>query len=375
MTSTSTTPLGAIAARSRATRRPASSAACSHSRASRSRPAIARAAPASARDVGLFDGLELETDARGIERVRLREDGWNAWTWRGHACNYISAGEGNDGPIVTLVHGFGAHSYHWRYTIPALARAGYRVYALCMLGYGWSPKVEEEYCMEFWGEQVVDFSREVAGASEEDKTIIVGNSIGALAALYAASTRPRACKGLCLVNSAGNFEQDAAPGPEKKTLAQRAVGDAKDIDGKTAESFTDKLREAFSRGVAAAIFYSTKFRIKEILNQVYEHDVDDDLVRSIDLAAQDPGAIKTFYQLSLAGSRTKVAAGDLLRDYDGALMLLWGEKDPWMTPTKATRIREIKPHAVYSPVAGGHCPHDDCPRESAAALLAWADAL
>ena len=96
---------------------------------------------------------------------------------------------------------------------------------------------------------------------------------------------------------------------------------------------------------------------------MYEHDVDDDLVRSIDLAAQDPGAIKTFYQLSLAGSRTKVAAGDLLRDYDGALMLLWGEKDPWMTPTKATRIREIKPHAVYSPVAGGHCPHDDCPRE------------
>jgi len=108
MTSTSTMPLGAPAARSRATRRPASSAACSHSRVSRSRPAIARAAPASARDVGLFDGLELETDARGIERVRLREDGWNAWTWRGHACNYISAGEGNDGPIVTLVHGFGA---------------------------------------------------------------------------------------------------------------------------------------------------------------------------------------------------------------------------------------------------------------------------
>jgi pimeloyl-ACP methyl ester carboxylesterase len=369
MTSTLTTPVGARIRGARAMRCTASS----HAMVSARR--VARAASTSARDAVRFDGVELETDARGNERVRLREDGWNTWTWRGHACNYISAGESNDGPIVTLVHGFGAHSYHWRYTIPALARAGYRVYALCMLGYGWSPKVEEEYCMEFWGEQVVDFSREVAGASEEDKTIIVGNSIGALAALYAASTRPLACKGLCLVNSAGNFEPDAAPGPEKKTLAQRAVGDAKDIDGKTAESFAEKLREAFSRGVAAAIFYSTKFRIKQILNQVYEYDVDDDLVRSIDLAAQDPGAIKTFYQLSLAGSRTKVKAGDLLRDYDGALMLLWGEKDPWMTPTKASRIREIKPNAVYSPVIGGHCPHDDCPRESNAALLAWADAL
>jgi hypothetical protein len=28
-----------------------------------------------------------------------------------------------------------------------------------------------------------------------------------------------------------------------------------------------------------------------------------------------PGAIATFYQLSLAGGRTKVAAGDLLQDY------------------------------------------------------------
>ena len=111
------------------------------------------------------------------------------------------------------------------------------------------------------------------------------------------------------------------------------------------------------------------------MNQVYEFDVDDDLVRSIDLAAQDPGAIKTFYQLSLAGSRTKVKAGDLLADYDGDLMLLWGEKDPWMTPTKAARIREIKPNAVYSPVLGGHCPHDDAPTESNAALLRWAETL
>jgi pimeloyl-ACP methyl ester carboxylesterase len=46
-----------------------------------------------------------------------------------------------------------------------------------------------------------------------------------------------------------------------------------------------------------------------------------------------------------------------------------------MTPTKAARIREIKPNAVYSPVLGGHCPHDDAPIESNAALLRWADTL
>jgi len=38
-----------------------------------------------------------------------------------------------------------------------------------------------------------------------------GNSIGALAALYAASAAPAQTRGLCLVNSAGNFQPGAPP--------------------------------------------------------------------------------------------------------------------------------------------------------------------
>ena len=102
-------------------------------------------------------------------------------------------------------------------------------------------------------------------------------------------------------------------------------------------TLAESAREAFGRLVATGIFYFTKVRIKSILSQVYEFEVDDDLVRSIELAAEDPGAIGTFYQLSLAGGRTKRAAGDLLEKYEGPLMLLWGERDPWMTPSKASR--------------------------------------
>lgn len=203
------------------------------------------------------------------------------------------------------------------------------MYALCMLGYGWSPKVEAPYSMEFWGQQVIDFAAEVAGASATDKAVVAGNSIGALAALYAASRAPEQTMGLCLVNSAGNFAENAPPGPEKKTLAQQAVGQAnptiRDPTDATALPYTpsERLRETFGRLVATAIFYFTKVRIKSILSQVYEFEVDADLVRSIELAAEDPGAIGTFYQLSLAGGRTKVAAGDLLEEYKGPLMLLW----------------------------------------------------
>ena len=78
--------------------------------------------------------------------------------------------------------------------------------------------------------------------------------------------------------------------------------------------------------MSTAIFYFTKVRIKSILQQVYESEPDADLVRRIELAAEDPGAIDTFYQLSLAGGRTKITAGDLLEKYQGPLMLLWGRR-------------------------------------------------
>ena len=278
---------------------------------------------------------------------------------------------------MVLVHGFGAHSYHWRYSLPALAKQGFRVYALCMLGYGWSPKADERYCMEFWGQQVIDFTREVAGANESDRAVIAGNSIGALAALYAASKAPEQCRGLCLVNSAGNFEPDAKPGPEKKTFAQRAVSNVRvDVeDGSAEPSISDRLNEAFGRFAATCIFWFTKVRIKQILSSVYLNEVDDELARSIEMATEDPGTLNTFYKISLAGGRTKVLPGDLLQDFSGPVMLLWGEKDPWMTPTKAGRIMEIKPGATYTPVLAGHCPQDDNPEDSNRALAEWVASL
>jgi len=58
------------------------------------------------------------------------------------------------------------------------------VYALCMLGFGWSPQVEEAFSIELWGQQVIDFAAQVAGASEADTAVIAGNSIGTASHQY-----------------------------------------------------------------------------------------------------------------------------------------------------------------------------------------------
>ncbi|XP_042553757.1 bifunctional epoxide hydrolase 2 [Dipodomys spectabilis] len=63
------------------------------------------------------------------------------------------------GPVVCLCHGFPESWFSWRYQIPALARAGYRVLAMDMKGYGdsSSPPEIEEYAMEVLCKEMVSF--------------------------------------------------------------------------------------------------------------------------------------------------------------------------------------------------------------------------
>ena len=65
-----------------------------------------------------------------------------SWKWRGFNVRYQQAGcdTNKDGPAVVLVHGLFVNADHWRRNLPALADAGCRVYAIDLLGYGYSDK-------------------------------------------------------------------------------------------------------------------------------------------------------------------------------------------------------------------------------------------
>jgi len=101
---------------------------------------------------------------------------------------------------VLLIHGYGASAYHWRYQIPALAQH-YRVYALDLLGFGWSEKALVEYSSGgLWGQQIGDFIREVihsdgadtaaANGGSSQPVVLVGNSLGGYACMNAAVKSP-----------------------------------------------------------------------------------------------------------------------------------------------------------------------------------------
>eukprot|EP00966_Prymnesium_polylepis_P018167 419084-Prymnesium_polylepis.1 len=69
-------------------------------------------------------------------------DGWNGAP--GLKVHYYAAGPEDAQPFL-LIHGFGASHFHWRRNINVLAAAGYRVYAIDLVGFGLSSKPVIEY--------------------------------------------------------------------------------------------------------------------------------------------------------------------------------------------------------------------------------------
>lgn len=336
-------------------------------RSVREQGAVLAAAQRNTVAAALVQEAGRETDATGLVRIPFRTEGWNYWNWehngQQHKTHYIQ--EGTEGTPIVLVHGFGAHSYHWRYQFPELSK-NHRVYALCMLGYGWSDKAVVEYSSEMWGTQVSDFIKQVVG----EPALVVGNSIGAIATLSAAYVAPEMVKGCALLNAAGRFE---APGVTAEELAKEEADKAAQ-EG----SLSAMMGDLFRRVAAQVIFLSTKYRIGPILKQVYvdQSKVDDSLVRSIYEPACSPGAAEAFYKISGSGGRSKLSLNALLRKMEAEgpkpVLLVWGMKDPWMQPQKARAIMELYPAAELVEIDAGHCPHDDDPAAVNAALMRWA---
>lgn len=97
----------------------------------------------------------------------------------------LTAGEG---PAVVLCHGFPELAWSWRHQIPALAKAGYRVIAPDMRGYGDTkgPDDPEAYTnLHVVGDLVA-----LLDALGEQQAVVVGHDWGSPVAWMAATLRP-----------------------------------------------------------------------------------------------------------------------------------------------------------------------------------------
>ena len=92
------------------------------------------------------------------------------------------------GPLVVLTHGWPESWYSWRYQIPILAAAGYRVVAPDMRGFGGS-----EAPQDIASYDVLHLVEDLAGLLPEcgaDEAVIVGHDWGAVVAWHCALVHP-----------------------------------------------------------------------------------------------------------------------------------------------------------------------------------------
>jgi len=117
-------------------------------------------------------------------------------TVNGVRLHYVEAGTG---PLVVLLHGFPEFWYSWRYQIPALAEAGFRVLAPDLRGYNESdkPAGAANYRVELLSADLVGLLQS-AGA---ERAHIVGHDWGGALAWDLAMRHPERVERLVVLNA------------------------------------------------------------------------------------------------------------------------------------------------------------------------------
>uniref|UniRef100_A0A1D1XNZ7 Putative hydrolase yugF n=2 Tax=Anthurium amnicola TaxID=1678845 RepID=A0A1D1XNZ7_9ARAE len=286
------------------------------------------------------------------------------WRWRGFDVNYLVKGEG--GPPLLLVHGFGASVAHWRRNIAILAE-GYTVYAIDLLGFGASDKPARfAYAMEIWAQLILDFLDEVI----KRPTVLIGNSVGSLACVIAASESTRGLvQGLVLLNCAGGMNNKAIVDDWRIKLLLPLLW-----------LFDLLLKQ---RWIASALFDRVKRRenLNNILLSVYgnKKSVDDDLIEIIQRPANDEGALDAFVSVVTGPPGSNPVS--LMPKIAIPVLVLWGDQDPF-TPLDgpvgkyfSSLPSQLSNISLYVLEGVGHCPHDDRPELVHEKLLPWLSSL
>jgi 2-hydroxy-6-oxonona-2,4-dienedioate hydrolase/2-hydroxy-6-oxo-6-(2'-carboxyphenyl)-hexa-2,4-dienoate hydrolase len=134
-------------------------------------------------------------------RVRYHDAG-------GWATRSIESGE--SGPAVVLLHGTGGHAEAFCRNVLPLARAGYRVYSIDLLGHGYTAKPpDSRYLVDDYVRHLVKFLDAVAGSA----AFLIGESLGAWVAMRAALAHPGRVRGIA--NVVGGGLRPVPPTPQE----------------------------------------------------------------------------------------------------------------------------------------------------------------
>ncbi|MFP3947222.1 MAG: alpha/beta fold hydrolase [Gemmatimonadota bacterium] len=253
---------------------------------------------------------------------------------------------GSEGRPLVLVHGFGGHSYTWRFWTPRLA-ASYRIFLVDLKGHGASPKPDDDRYSPF--DQADLLVRTLRTRGLESATL-VGHSLGGgivlAAALQLLETDPGRIHSLILVS--------AATRPQE---IPRYIGWAR----------KPLVGRAFLHLVPPRLLM--RWALRSIV-----YDPSDVTPGQVEAYAE-PIRSWNDRRALLKGARQIVPenAGDVVARYgsvDRPTLLLWGREDPVVPAELGRELAQVLPKARLEIVEKcGHLPQEERPRASLNAVL------
>jgi pimeloyl-ACP methyl ester carboxylesterase len=322
------------------------------------------------------------------------------WKWRGHEVFAESRvpSQISTKPAVILLHGFGASTTYWRETMTALHSEGYEVHALDLLGQGRSAKPTDgsiEYSINLWANMVDDYA--AYNNLGTNGVVLVGNSLGSLAALAAATSdfaqqnqntylsgndgEGSRVKGICLFNCAvGLNSRNVLKNPSLSPLQKTIFGWIFDVLNTLIFDNEVLLRYALNNIV-------TKELLRDALKSLYLHSpdrVDDELVDSFYYPAKNGGegaveAIRQIYTNDAGLTPMEIHEKYPMLD-NIPLHLIWGDEDA-VTPItgdvgtfycdRVANNRGGRGLTTIDVIKSGHMPFDDNPIDAHEKMLSW----
>lgn len=301
----------------------------------------------------------MTTSPAWTERIGYQRD----WVWRGWQIRYSFMPAKNpqdaDNPPLILLHGFGAAIEHWRHNIPILSQ-NHRVYAVDLLGFGGSRKVQVAYTVNLWVEQIHDFWQTFINRP----VVLVGNSIGSLVSMALGGKYPEMVAGLVMLSL-----------PDVSRRREMIADWLLNIVTPIENFFT-------SPWLLKPIFYYLRRPqvLKKWTGIAYEDKkaVSDELVQIIAAPTLDEGAAEAFISLAQAVNHPEYCppAKLILPRLEIPILLCWGKQDRMVPVQLAQGFVSLNPRIKYVEFAwAGHCLQDECPDRFNPILLEWLESV
>lgn len=249
------------------------------------------------------------------------------------------------GPLVVLAHGIGDSRASYRFVVPQLVSAGYRVAALDLRGCGESSADWQSYTRTDIAGDLIALVRHLGGPA-----VLVGHSISGGAVTIAAAQAPELIDGIV----------ELAPFTRKQSV---------NVGGLRVKRYRTGMTRLLMAGILGSVTWWHKYLDLAVPGRK-PADWTEQLQKSEDTLSQ-PGRMKAFQRM---GRSAPVDAGAQLEHVACPALIVEGSLDPdWADPqAEGEAIVAAMPAglATLEVIEGaGHYPHTQFPDETVGLLL------